>query len=107
MSPDGRLVATGGEDHSVVLRDPLTLEPLLGLPAWTSALRGMAFDGTSRRLALVGHDSDLELWNLASLHDRLTELGLAWDQLAPATAPTNSPPEGRASTTPRVAVLRP
>jgi len=86
LSPDGRLVSTGGADHRVVLRDPLTFEPLLDFPEWTRTLRDMAFDCASRRLAVVGTDSDLELWNIAALQGGLTDVGLAWDRTTWATA---------------------
>ncbi len=44
-------------------------------------------------LAIVGTDSDVDLWNLAALRDGLTAIGLAWDQPAPAVvhAQTLSP----------------
>ena len=67
----------------------------------------MAFDATSRRLAIVGADPDVELWDLAALSDGLTGVGLSWDRPTPATAPEDGPPEDRASPTPEVVVLRP
>ena len=107
LSPDGRLLADGGADHRVVLRDPLTFEPLLNFPEWTRTLRDMAFDCTSRRLATVGTDSDLDLWDIAALNDGLTDVDLAWGRPAPATAPTDSRSGGRASPTPGITVVRP
>ena len=67
-SPDGRILATGGDDHRIVLRDPLTFEPLLCFPEWTRTLRDMEFDCASDRLAIAGTDSDLELWSIAALN---------------------------------------
>jgi WD40 repeat protein len=107
LSPDGRLVATGGEDHRVVLRDPLTFEPLLNFPVWTRTLRDMAFDCASRRLAIVGTDSDLELWNIAALEDGLTNVGLAWDRPTAVTAPQAGTPMDGAAPTAAVVVIRP
>ncbi len=103
LSPDGRLVATGGADHRVVLRDPLTFEPLLNFPEWTRTLRDMAFDCASRRLAIVGTDSDLDLWNIAALKDGLADVGLAWDRLAPSDGPARE----RTLPAAEVVVIRP
>src|SRR5690606_13986818 len=35
LSPDGRWLATGGQDRRITLRDAETLEPIVRLPAWT------------------------------------------------------------------------
>ncbi len=107
LSPDGRLLATGAEDHRLVLRDPMTFEPLLNLPDWYGNVRDMAIDSASRRLAIVGSDSDVDLWDLAALHDGLSALGLAWDRPALPPAPTDASSESRAWATPQVAVIRP
>ncbi|MCI0639577.1 MAG: protein kinase [Gemmataceae bacterium] len=88
LSPDGRLLATGGKDHRAVLRDARSFEPLLSFPVWAGELRCLTFDSKSRRLAVVGTSSDVDLWDLAALYDGLSEIGLAWDQPAGAvTAP--------------------
>ena len=106
LSPDGRLLASGGKDHRVVLRDPMTFEPLLDFPEWTRTLRDMAFDCTSRRLAIVGTDSDLELWNINALKGGLTAVGLAWDQRPLETTPNDRAANDRASPTAEVVVIR-
>src|SRR4029077_8018454 len=85
LSPDGRLLATGS-DHRVVLRDALSLEPLLRFPLWDGTLRDLTFDCTGRRLAIVGTGNDVDLWDLDALRDGLTEVGLAWDRPPPAVA---------------------
>ena len=90
LSPDGRLLATAGADHRVVLRDAQSLEPLLSFPAWAGELRDLTFDHNGRRLAIVGTESDVNLWDLAALRDGLTAIGLAWDQPA-APPPTSAP----------------
>ena len=78
LSPDGRLLATGGADHRVVLRDAATFAPLLAFPAWTGELRNLTFDRTGTRLATVGTSSDVDLWDLAALRDGLRAMRLAW-----------------------------
>ena len=94
LSPDGRLLATAS-NHRVVLRDALSFEALLAFPLWAGTLRDMTSDSEGRRLAVVGTDSDVDLWDLTALHDGLTALGLAWDRPAPAAVPTSGlAPEG-------------
>jgi WD domain, G-beta repeat len=89
ISPDGRLLATGGMDRRVILRDAVTLEALLTFPAWTGVVRDLAFDASGRWLALAGADSDVALWDLAMVHDELAAVGLAWDQPIPAVVPVS------------------
>jgi WD40 repeat protein len=84
LAPGGRLLATGGSDRRIILRDAETFEPLVTFPPWTGAVKDLAFDATGRWLALAGADSDVGLWDLDLLHKELAPLGLAWDQPAPA-----------------------
>jgi WD40 repeat protein len=90
FSPDGRLLASGSE-HRVVLRDSQSLEPLLTLPKWAGTLRDLTFDRKGRRLAIVGTESDVDLWDVAALRDGLAAIGMAWDQPAPAAVPPAGP----------------
>jgi WD40 repeat protein len=107
LSPDGLLLATGGNDHRVVLRDPITFETTVSFPDWTRTLRDVAFDCTSRRLAIAGTDSDLELWNLTALKDGLADVGLAWDQPTRPIASEDGPARERARDAAEVVVIRP
>jgi WD40 repeat protein len=85
ISPDGRLLATGGgPDRRIVLRDAETFEPLLTFPLWTGMVKDLAFDATGRWLAIAGADSDVGLWDIHLVHDELAALGLSWDQAPPA-----------------------
>jgi serine/threonine protein kinase/WD40 repeat protein len=80
LSADGNLLATGGADRRVVLRDAQTFEQLLVLPEWTGLIKGVAFTPSGQWLAYVGADSDVALWDLTRLHEGLETLGLNWDQ---------------------------
>jgi WD40 repeat protein len=94
LSPDGRLLATTS-DHRVVLRDARSLEMLLAFPLWAGTVRDLTFDSQGRRLAVVGTDTDVDLWDLAALYDGLTALGLAWERPTAAVAPASDlAPEG-------------
>jgi WD40 repeat protein len=107
LSPDGRLLATAGVDHHVVLRDPLSFEPLLSFPDWNGNVREMAFDASSRLLAIVGSDPDVELWDLAALSDGLAGVGLPWDRPSPVAVSTAGAPGDRPWSTPEVVVVYP
>jgi WD40 repeat protein/tRNA A-37 threonylcarbamoyl transferase component Bud32 len=107
VSPDGRLLATGGVDNHVVLRDPMSFEPLLNFPDWNGMVRDMAFDASSRRLAIVGADPDVELWDLTALSDGLTGVGLSWEQASPAPVSTAGASGGRPYSTSEVVQIHP
>ena len=86
IAPGGRLLATGGDDRRIILRDATTFEPLATLPIWTGRVRDLAFDPSGRWLAIAGADSDVGLWDLGLVHDELAALGLAWDQAPPSVS---------------------
>ncbi len=107
LSPDGRLLATGGSDRHVVLRDALTIEPFVALPEWTAMVKDLAFTASGHWLAFVGADSDVALWDLTALRNGLLSAGLDWDRNAPVAAPTSEPLRSSAPAAPAVVVLRP
>jgi serine/threonine protein kinase/WD40 repeat protein len=86
LSPEGRLLVTAGADHRAVLRDAYSLEALLSFPEWTGNFRDLTFDMSGHRLAIVGTNCDVDLWNVSELYKGLATLGLAWDRPTPIAA---------------------
>ena len=74
----------------MVLRDPRRFEPLVAFPAWSGAIKEIAFDATSSRLAISGNDVDISVWDLGLVRDGLSAIGLAWDRPAPVLAPADA-----------------
>ncbi len=107
LSSDGRLLATGGRDRHVVLRDALSFEPWLTFPAWTGMVKDIAFDASGRWLAFAGADSDVSFWDMGMVHDELAAVGLAWDQAAPPSASTTDLASVWERPKPQIPVIRP
>jgi hypothetical protein len=84
-------LATLGADRRVVLRDAVSFETLLPFPVGDGTPTYIVFDATGRRLAITHTGQDVAVWDLAALRDGLMEVGLAWDQTAPAVVPVASP----------------
>ena len=64
VSRDGRLVAVGGSDGSITVRDSRRLGEIRVFRAHTSWARSLAFSPDSRRLASGGWDRRIRFWNL-------------------------------------------
>jgi WD40 repeat protein len=88
ISPDGRLLASTGDDHQMVLRDARSLRPVLRFPGSTS-LTDMTFAAAGHRLITVGAGSDVEVWDLRAVREGLSPLGLSWDELPATTRPAS------------------
>ena len=65
-SPDGKVLATAGEGHTIVLRDVASRTTLRTLPGHDDAVSSLAFAPDGRTLASGGFDRTIKLWDLAS-----------------------------------------
>ena len=100
LSRDGSLLATGGDDRRVVVRDPRTLEEWFSFPSLDGTVYRLAFSPDGGRLAIAGIEQRLTLWELDGLRARLATIGLSW-------RPDEPPPPGVAQAGPAVEVPAP
>jgi WD40 repeat protein/serine/threonine protein kinase/tetratricopeptide (TPR) repeat protein len=66
FSPDGKLLASGGNDGTVKLWDPASGQEISTLAAHSGQVRGLAFSPDGQILASGGFDGPVTLWDAAS-----------------------------------------
>jgi WD40 repeat protein/tetratricopeptide (TPR) repeat protein len=72
VSPDGRRLASAGEDRTVSVWDARTGKPLRALTAHTGPVTGVAFSPDGRRLASCSWDKTVRVWEAATGRELLT-----------------------------------
>jgi hypothetical protein len=70
FSPDGSLLASGAEDHSVKLWNPATGECLATLAGHQGDVNSVAFTPDGETLASAGDDGSVRLWNVKTRSPR-------------------------------------
>jgi WD40 repeat protein len=74
VSPDGRFLASGGDDGEIRLWRTSDGEPLGAWIAQNSAITAVAFSPAGAALATGAQDGSLRVWNMAAIRSRLSAL---------------------------------
>jgi WD40 repeat protein/beta-lactamase regulating signal transducer with metallopeptidase domain len=75
VSPDGKVLATGGEAGAIVLMDPRTGAALRTIKGHEDAVTTLAFSPDGKTLASSGPDTLIKLWNPVTGAELLTLKG--------------------------------
>jgi WD40 repeat protein len=69
FSPDGRWVASGGEDNTLKLWNATTGELIHHFRGHTSVVSRVAFSPDSKHLASASYDKTVKIWDLTPMSE--------------------------------------
>jgi serine/threonine protein kinase/WD40 repeat protein len=78
VSPDGRWLASGGEDRTIRIWEVATGRELARWEAHQSEVTALIFSPDGNTLISGGMDGTLKLWNIPFIRQGLSSLGLDW-----------------------------
>lgn len=86
LSPDGRLVASTGPGHAVVLRELATGQVRRRMKGHQEQIAGLAFGPNSRTLVSASRDTTALVWDAYAPFENEARLTTLWDDLASTEA---------------------
>ncbi len=77
-SPDGKIIASAGQDRTIQLWDATTAQPLAALKGHAGAILALAFSPDDRILASGDEANFIRLWDMTSKKEISTLTGHSW-----------------------------
>lgn len=90
FSPDGSLLASGGDDQTVIIRDAVTGQQLRTLTGHTATVNDIAFSPDGRLIATASADGSVRLWD-TDTGTQIRSLPMTFDDYRTPTTLTFAP----------------